>query len=220
MKGKQLIIPVLLLSVLIGVVGYFSLSYARDGRSVRFQSEVVYLNVFEENEKLYLEIEGYYYFTNDSNRSQSLMIGFPVPSDIGPIMDDSIKVVSFHDDKTKDWEDKSTYKQIDNVFIKIRNSFNYRFAFPAEKISIMGCRYVHELKGDEIGYVVTSTQTWGEALDKAKFIIKLPEGYTLKSSNIDFKPVEGKERVWEYNTTDFYPKEDIRGVIEKEKKKN
>ena len=83
----------------------------------------------------------------------------------------------------------------------------------------MACRYVHELRGNDIAYIVTTLKTWGKPLKKGRFEIILPSGYELESSNYNFlktnrdNKMESDKNMWYLDVVDFYPDEDIKASI-------
>ncbi|MCD6217523.1 hypothetical protein J7L05_06650 [bacterium] len=183
---------------------------------VDFVAEKVIMNVVKTDDGFNLEIQGYFIFENSNPFNITRMIEFPVYTDIGILIPESVLVTDANKNSGGDWEITRGRNTYPHTIMPMGSSFAYRFKFPKMRSKIMACRYSHKLNGNEIGYIVTTIRAWEKPLKKGRFEIYLPGGYELVESNYDFKlteipaPDTGKTRqVWRFDVEDFFPDKDI-----------
>ncbi len=183
---------------------------------VDFVAEKVIMNVIQTDDGFNLEIQGYFIFENSNPFNITRMIEFPVYSDIGSLIPESVLVTDANINAGDNWEIIRGKNKYSHTIMPMGSSFAYRFKFPKMQSKIMACRYSHKLNNNEIGYIVTTIRAWEKPLKKGRFEIYLPDGYELVESNYDFKLTEilasdtGETRqVWRFDVEDFFPDEDI-----------
>ena len=189
----------------------------RVSASTQFVAEKVILTVHKTQEGHNLEVQGYYFFDNPHPFPITKPISFPVQLEYGQIMLDSILVTDATGQPDGDWQINRGLNRFQHSVDTANSRFHFQFRFPKQRTSIMACRYIQKLHGNDLGYIVTTIRDWGIPLKFARFELRLPVGYTIEESNYDFKLVESQKPqsypdccVWRFDTTEFFPDEDIK----------
>lgn len=183
---------------------------------VDFVAEKVIMNVVKTDDGFNLEIQGYFIFENSNPFDISRLIEFPVYSDIGSLIPESVLVTDAKMNSEDNWEITRGNNKYSHTIMPMGSSFTYRFKFPKMQSKIMACRYSHKLNNNEVGYIVTTIRAWEKPLKKGRFEIYLPGGYELVESNYDFKCIDINDintgetkQVWRFDVEDFFPDEDM-----------
>lgn len=184
--------------------------------SVDFVAEKVIMNVVETDDGFNLEIQGYFFFENDNPFDITRMIEFPIYSDVGALIPESVIVTDANGNAGDEWNITRGMNTYHHMILPAGSSFAYKFKYPKGQTKIMACRYSQKLKSNEIGYIVTTIQAWGKPLKQGRFEIYLPDGYELISPNYDFILTElsasdtGRiKQVWRFDVEEFFPEDDI-----------
>lgn len=210
MRTSELItIFVIIIAAVLFMVLY---TIPRMTAEVYFISEKVVLTVRETETGHNLEVEGYYFFENPNTFHLTRRTYFPYLSEYGLLLPESVLVT---DAKGQDGGDWKIFRGF-NVFphrIDYENArFSFQFRFPKQQTTIMACRYVQKLDGNDFGYRITLD----EPLKAARFEIHLPKGYLLAKSNHEYTCVEDlkderyvEQCIWRFDAENFMPEKGI-----------
>ncbi|MBC8182200.1 hypothetical protein H8E88_13900 [candidate division KSB1 bacterium] len=159
-----------------------------NSHKVDFYQEKISINCFHEH----VEIEGTYFLENLTKANLSITFNYPFPMDDHHPFPYDIEVENHNF-----WKDSSSAY------------FNLSM-LPNEKKSII-VRYKQRHYNKQITYILTTTQYWGRAIQKADFIITTPLDW--KNVNISLKPDKEKmikdKKVIYITKNDFLPNKDL-----------
>jgi len=134
---------------------------------------------------------GIYFFANNCNREINQTIFFPFGQGA-----DSIQV-------------KRVYNLSQNLQLDYQQN-NKGFTFkinvlPHDTVGV-NIAYSQQTKPVNV-YVLKSTQTWGKALQTAKYSLTFDDTVVIK--NLNYPPDKKIGKVYYWNKTDFFPTEDF-----------
>lgn len=132
------------------------------GQRINFHREDVTCRLDGE----YLRVEGYYWFSNESNVAVRSEIYYPFPHDSGGLVD-SMKVYNL----TRGQE----------TFIGVEK-FGLSFFVDIEPsdTSLFQIKYRQRLNSDSAVYILKTTKSWGKPLDVAEFKLMVPDSLKIK----------------------------------------
>lgn len=145
----------------------------------------------------YYEICGDYFFRNLHSTPIKKNLFYPFAIDSNLNYPDSILVINQKNEKIS--------------FARIKNGIYFPIEIPPKKTISYGVIYTQNTTNNKAEYILTTTQKWGRALDKANFIIKIPIEFELKSLSYHF---DSKEKVndfivYKFHKENFMPKKNL-----------
>ncbi len=128
---------------------------------VSFQLQSQTIDFFREDLRFRLvenhfEVEGDYYFRNNSSKPLNLKLKYPFPVDslFGKI--DFVKCTDLSDSS--------------NCIQSVKQDYLlFTVSMPANEISVYRIAYSQQLRGNMAMYILTTTQQWGEAFEQATY---------------------------------------------------
>jgi hypothetical protein len=148
----------------------------------------------------YFCVNGFYWFTNQSDRNVEKLIYFP----FGAVSDseriDSIGIVNVST-RTKQ---KPTHSD--------EHGLSFTATIPAGDTALYNIRYRQQIAGDSVRYILMSTQTWKRPLESAeyKLVINITQvrmmGFSLQPDTLY---TIGGEQVYYWKRRDFMPTSDL-----------
>lgn len=153
---------------------------------------------FKENLKITLnegemQVEGDYYFRNQSNGSFNSPVFYPLLANELMPFPHHIEV-----------KGKKFYKSSEGIYWEIV------FNKPQEeqKVHVL---YRQKLLASKAIYIVTSTQAWGTPLEWAEFEVNFPAAWGKLKTTYPMKVVKEEQgrKYWRFSTKHFWPKQDM-----------
>ncbi len=136
------------------------------GQKLDFYKEIIKIEVFEN----YCTVEGEYFFHNENNISTMILYPFVINDRLS--YPDSISIVDKNGKSLK-------YKNRENSVI-----------FPFEKSEYFKAFYRQKTVDNYFEYILTTTASWGEALQEADFIIKVDKYLNLINLSLPYNKIE------------------------------
>ncbi len=138
---------------------------------IHFAREKVYLSIFEDH----ILVRGHYFFINERGKPTKAKIVYPFPIDSTMFFPDSIRVSQVGEGGTE-------------VLIPYRireKSIDFGIELPPGSSREIVTRYRQEVRGSVARYILTSTRSWGRALEEAEFFIDVPDHLEIESLSYD-----------------------------------
>ena len=122
----------------------------------------------------YFEVQGDYYFRNNSSKPLNLKLKYPFPNDslFGKI--DSVKCFSSTD-------------LVSSINIIKHEYIMFTVSIPANETKVYCISYRQELRGNRAMYILTTTQQWGKAFDQVFYELVVENLYVDSLSYIPDK---------------------------------
>ena len=127
--------------------------------------------IFTLNENNF-EVDGLYYFRNTSDKKIQQVIFYPFP-DINTYGEISSIKITTRDDTTSQIASISDFGSLFRLFIDPNGEVIYNI------------RYNQRLKSNQARYILTTTQQWGKAFEKANYALKVPANLHIDSLSIN-----------------------------------
>ena len=168
-------------------------SFAFGQRAVFFKEDITF-----RLDGVHLDVEGYYWFSNNSINSVSADIFYPFPSAFGDKID-SIRIYNI----SKGERPRYTLHNHDGI------SF-YLFLPPHDTV-LFQIGYRQKLNGDSAAYLLQTTQAWGRPLVRAEYKLLVPESFNIK--RFSYPPgksyeIQG-EKIYYWEMNNFMPTRDM-----------
>ncbi|MEO0083596.1 MAG: DUF4424 family protein [candidate division WOR-3 bacterium] len=139
-----------------------------------------------------VSVFGSYFFRNDSNQEVLAKIFYPFPIDQYHCYPESIFVEEF-------------------VYLKNDSGIDLIMRFKAIGIDTLKIFYRQKLKRNQARYILTTTKNWKIPLQRANFIIDMPDN--LKRIKFSYRPdsvhYQGMRKSYYITKKDFMPKQDL-----------
>ena len=169
----------------------YSLSF---GQRVDFFKEDITFRL----DGVHLDVEGYYWFSNNSNNSISTEIFYPFPSSFGDKID-SIRVYNISVGQ------KHRYKLEGN------NGISFYLFIASHDTAIFQIGYRQKLISDSAIYLLKTTQGWGKPLCHSEYKLLVPESLVIK--HFSYPPIKSyeiqNEKIYYWEMNDFMPTRDM-----------
>ena len=184
--NKYILLVVLLLSVSLSI---------KAQRNVSFIEEYIDFDI----NYTYFSINGIYTFANNGENQIKQRIVFPFAEQLSQI--DSIRVINLN-----------SFERI--KFKKLKNAISFDFMVQAN--DTVNINIFYRQKTSKINkYIITTTQFWGKALNKAVYTLAVPLDIEIESFSFSPDSVETKKDrilyLWE--KLDFAPTLDLEFII-------
>ena len=175
-------------------IGSFIYTSALFGQIPQFVSEKIEITI---SDNLCL-IEGDYFFLSDYSVPIKKNLFYPFPVDSLLLYPDLIKV-------------KDVQKNKNISFTKTKTGIYFPIEIPQRKTVIYKVFYSQKIKGNRAEYILTTTQKWGRALEKADFIIKLPKEFELKYLSYEYDKMETVNNyiIYKIHKENFMPEKNL-----------
>lgn len=146
----------------------------------------------------YCRIEGDYYFRNNFSSTIKRQLFYPFPIDSTMFYPDSVKVTDLQKSKNI-------------TFITAKTGIYFPIEISPQKILSYKVIYWQKITNNKIEYILTTTHKWGRALEKAEFVIKLPEKYELKFLSYKYNEIEeiNNSLIYKIHKENFLPKRNL-----------
>lgn len=139
-----------------------------------------------------ISVLGSYYFRNDSNQELLAKIFYPFPIDEYHCYPELISVKNF-------------------TYIKNDSGIDLIIKFKSSGIETLNIYYQQKLKSNRARYILTTTQHWKMPLQRANFIIDVPNN--LEGLKFSYQPdsvrYQDKRKSYYITKKDFMPKQDL-----------
>lgn len=160
------------------------------------QNSPHWLDFFQEKIEIFLspghaKVYGDYYFRNLTQGAISTKIAYPFPVDNKHQYPDSIVI-----------------EDID--FEELSDAVHFTMQFNANEMKNFRVIYTQDLSTNEFRYILMTTHSWSNAIQKAEFIVHTPKAwqchFTIQSDSIQLK---GEENIYYMTRKNFLPKDDF-----------
>jgi len=148
-----------------------------------------------------LELDGDYWFCNNTQEDITQQLYFPIPSDSMNAPAEKIRLVM------TDPMPGQTAK----IISVNKHGFWFEVSLPTQTIAVCQISYQQKLQGNSARYVLMSTHSWGKPLEWVKYTL-----ITTKKLQIDKLPlpdplikVKGRKRIYQWELTNFMPEDDF-----------
>jgi hypothetical protein len=147
----------------------------------------------------YFTVDGFYWFTNQSNKKCENIIYYPFGNSSGNEKVDSVEIYDIS---------KNITPKIINRSI---NGFTFLLQIAGKDTAVYHIKYIQTIAGDSVKYILTSTQEWNKALDQAEY--KLVVDTKTKLYGFSNKPdkvynIEDK-KIYFWKRINFMPTSDM-----------
>ena len=146
---------------------FLSLPFFANSQNISFYAED--LNFFL-NEKSF-EVDGLYYFRNNTDREIKLMLFYPFP-DIAKYGNIDFIKIHIQGDTTSMLATQSAKGSLFKVKIPARGEIAYRI------------NYRQKCKSNQAKYIITTTQQWNKPFELANYSLTFPESIIIDSISI------------------------------------
>jgi hypothetical protein len=138
------------------------------------------------------EMDGLFYFANYADSLVSSPIYFPIPEDSLSLHPEilALEVV----------EDSLASCMLSSVRT---GGFGFMLTMPARHFCTVRIAYRQELKGNTAKYIITTANTWGNALVYANYRLEVAEGITI--NRLPFSPQKYDDNAYHWEFQNFHP---------------
>jgi hypothetical protein len=170
---------------------------AEVNRRPQFQHEEI---VFTVNPDSSVHVSANYAIYNPRNHAYNVLITYPFPDDVylSPPQNPLVQVR---------WETDPETLQV------ATDDWEWRFDLPLDSAdtSPLHVEYDQATAAPKFKYILTSTLSWGEPLDSARFTICLPQNYQLTSASYDYQTAVNPDdcNVYTISQADFTPDREL-----------
>jgi len=149
-------------------------------------------------DSIHLNVEGYYWFCNDSPTDIASEIFYPFPYTYGEMID-SIRIFNISQGH------KHSYQ------LEGYSGLSFNFYIAGHDTALFQIGYRQKLSKDSAVYILKTTQDWGKPLIHAEYKLLVPETFVIKHfsypPNKSYEIQHEKIYYWEMN--DFMPDRDM-----------
>jgi hypothetical protein len=150
----------------------------------------------------YLEVEGIYYFRNNTGKSKNFPIVYPFPIDDYHHAPDSISI---------QFDNGEENKNIEFGLGKSAESVHCLIPLALGDSNIMTAMYRQKLKDKKARYILTTTSYWGKPFEYAEYHVFVP--LSFDSVYVNYRSsseiVNETERHYYFSGNDFMPDKDL-----------
>ncbi len=147
----------------------------------------------------YFVVDGYYWFSNPSNRETQRLIYYPFPPAGKDSPADSVDVFDLRRGIQPEISDRS------------ERGFRFVLSIGGQDTALYHIAYRQKVSGDSAMYILRSTQTWNRPLDYAEYKLVVDDSVVVTRFSYDPDKVyniEGKE-IYLWRRTNFMPEDDF-----------
>ena len=172
---------------------FFLSSFCYGQRADFFQEDITFhLN------KSQFDVEGYYWFTNNSDKPIISNLFYPFPNYSGEKID-SIRLFNISGGENLHYNIEGNHGISFNVYI-----------VPKDTI-LLQIGYRQEIKSDSASYILKSTKAWGKPLVKAEYKLIVPDFFKVKK--FSYTPDKSYEiqnqKIYYWKKKNFMPEKDM-----------
>ncbi len=144
-------------------------------------------------------VDGFYWFTNQSNMGCENIIYYPFGNSSEKEQVDSVEVYNI------------SQNIIPKIINRSKNGFTFLLNIAGGDTVVYHIKYVQTVACDSVKYILTSTQQWNKALDRAEY--KLMVDTLTKLTGFSYKPdkvydIDGK-KIYYWKRSNFMPASDM-----------
>jgi hypothetical protein len=147
---------------------------------------------------IHLDVEGYYWFSNNSDKSIATDLSYPFPNFSGEKID-SIRVYNIS-------AGRKTGYNLDGT-----NGISFSLFIAPHDTALFQIGYRQKLGGDSAVYILRTTQGWGKPLNHAEYKLLVPDSLVIK--DFSYPPVKSYEiqgeRIYYWTMEYFMPARDM-----------
>lgn len=140
-----------------------------------------------------LRVEGDYYFRNTGALPIQRALFYPFPSDAGKVTRYSCTDIGSHS----------------LCAPASQNGFNFTLSIAAVDSFICHMAYTQLYSADSMRYILTSTQTWGQALEEGNYVLYTTLPGVKTSYPADSCTKDNGQYVFRWRRTNFLPRQDF-----------
>ncbi len=149
-------------------------------------------------DKVYFDVEGYYWFANNSSKPVNSEIYYPFPEYKGGVVD-SIRLYNISAGQ------KTRYK------LEGANGISFHLFIPPHDTVLFQTGYRQKISGDSAVYILRTTKGWGKPLVYAEYKLIVPD--TLNIKKFTYPPDKlyniEKEKIYYWKMENFMPANDM-----------
>jgi hypothetical protein len=146
----------------------------------------------------HMDVEGYYWFSNNSNNSIATDIFYPFPRSFGDTVD-SIRIYNI------------SAGQKHRYILEGTNGISFYLFIAPHDTAIFQIGYRQKLISDSAVYLLKTTQGWGKPLTHAEYKLLVPESLVIKY--FSYPPIKSYkihgEKIYYWEMNDFMPTRDM-----------
>jgi hypothetical protein len=172
---------------------FFICSFAYSQRANFFKEDITF-----RLDGICLNVEGYYWFSNNSTTSVATDIFYPFPAYSGEKID-SIRLYNISRGQEVHYTLDGTHGISFDLFINPHDT----------AVFLIG--YREKLFGDSASYVLRTTQSWGKPLNHAEYKLLVPDSLVMKGFSyppIKMYMIQG-ETIYYWEMDNFMPTRDM-----------
>jgi hypothetical protein len=147
---------------------------------------------------IHLDVEGYYWFANNSDTFVAADISYPFPNWSGEEID-SIRVFNIS-------AAHKTRYDMDGT-----NGISFHMFIPQHDTAVVQIGYRQKLNGDSAVYLLRTTQGWAKSLNRAEYKLVVPDSLVVK--DFSYLPERsysiGREKIYFWGMEHFMPVRDM-----------
>lgn len=177
------------------LVGYLIyMVFSASGQNISFYAEDLDFYLTDKT----FEVDGLYYFRNNSNKEIKQMLFYPFP-DIEKYGEITFIKIHIEGDTTSMLATQSAKGSLFKVKIPANGEVAYRI------------NYEQKLKTSEAKYIITTTQAWNAPFEFADYSLSFPKAIVVDSVSItpDTTAVEAGLKKYFWQRKDFMPDRDF-----------
>ena len=180
--------------VLLVLVALCATFVEANGREITFVKEFIRVRVHGES----CTLEGEYVFMNPTSHPANLSLFYPFPLSGGLPFPDSISVSRGRTNEAV-------------PFGKVENGITFTVSIPAQKTDRYRVRYVQPTPSRRMEYILTTTRNWERPLERADFVIIIPDSFTLTHLSTPRREVVRRrhETLYRFREANFMPLENL-----------
>ena len=168
-------------------------SFAFGQRADFFQEDITF-----RLDGVYLNVEGYYWFSNHSDKIVNIDIFYPFPYHCGEQID-SIQIYNISYGQETKFKKESKY------------GISFKMHLAAFDTVLFQIKYKQKLNADSAKYILKSTQSWGKPIKYTEYKLITPDSLFIKK--FSYPPDKSYEfenvRIYYWKKENFLPIQDM-----------
>lgn len=148
-----------------------------------------------------IHVRGLYHYANTSRLPAVLTLRVPFPVDSDHPQPERFALCDSSEDGREGAEIVPAVRAGD---------VSFRLLFRPREVKWVRLDYVQPSRVNRGRYLLTTTKPWRRPIDRADFVLRLPEQLDLSSSNFPVQPSSSADngKTFVFSRTDFYPDQD------------
>lgn len=144
-----------------------------------------------------MDVDAVYYFVNVGEKNINTMLYYPFPENTRSLID-SISIA--------DAQTGQTIEYIDGTW-----GVNFNIIVPSYGQASRHVFFRQKIQDNYFKYILTSTSTWGRALEFANFVLQVPVNLSVDSLSYtpDTSYIKDETRYYYWKKMDFMPEKDF-----------